>query len=162
MMPRCEHFYKILLYHPLSTLLFANAEMPLILLHSILQKITNDESTGRKSNSRGAKERAGICENKQAPGASHRRLNLTDLWFDGRLPRQRSLVPGLEMESHLRELRQNVSLGHERFPRLSSFPFLHPYSRTLVPCYSSFLPFAFISPPHRFSFSISSISPPLP
>lgn len=80
-------------------------EVPLRSCTRSLQKIANDESAGGKSSSGGAKERAGICENKQAPGASHRRLNLTDLWFDDRLPRQRSLVPGLEMESHLRELR---------------------------------------------------------
>ncbi|KYM97437.1 hypothetical protein ALC62_11729 [Cyphomyrmex costatus] len=41
---------------------------------------------------RDANERANVCEKRQAPGASHRRLNLTDLWFDDWLPQQKFLV----------------------------------------------------------------------
>ena len=87
----------------------------------VLKKILNDDQWKESRRMRDVKERTDVCENRQAPGASHRRLNLTDFWFDDRLPRQKFLVRGLEMESHLYELRQNVSSGHERFPRSSSF-----------------------------------------
>ena len=70
-----------------------------------LKKILNDDQWKESRRMRDVKERTDVCENKQAPGASHRRLNLTDFWFDDRLPRQKFLVRGLEMESHLHELR---------------------------------------------------------
>lgn len=44
-------------------------------------------------------------EDRPGSAISHRPSNLTDLWFDDRLPRQRSSVPGPGLESHLRELR---------------------------------------------------------
>lgn len=108
-----------------------------------LKKILNDDQWKESRRMRDVKERTDVCENKQAPGASHRRLNLTDFWFDDRLPRQKFLVRGLEMESHLHELRQNVSSGHGAISAFVVFPgrfFIH----ILVPHRFSYLPFVYL------------------
>jgi len=61
----------------------------------MLQKrVPTDQRGESRTKDDKRKERAAVCQNKQAPDASHRRLNLTEFWFDERLPRQRSLVPG--------------------------------------------------------------------
>lgn len=92
------------------------------------------ESTGRESRTRETRARARairreseagttMSENKRAPGASHHRLNLTDLWFDDRLPRRRSLIPGgLDGVAFTRIAIERLAGTLDRFPHLSSSP----------------------------------------